>query len=191
MSKNEETVFRVLAGVELNDAAIAGIMGNIKAESSFRTELRGYGGAGGICQWEGLRQTRLKECAEELGFEVANIVFQIIFMISEMLPKSRYRDVTCGSLFETLKDLEDTEENVEIAADFFNALFERNRNRATWEDVLKECQRYGWNISRFSEKPNAFNGRYYLDAPKRRGAAMNYYKQIKDLRKEREENNYG
>ncbi|MBO4376442.1 MAG: hypothetical protein J5811_04000 [Lachnospiraceae bacterium] len=185
--QNERTVYLVLKEAGLKDAAIAGVMGNIQAESSFRTELSGYGGAGGICQWEGSRLERLKEYAYEMGLEETDIRLQADFLALELTPYSSKYDRACMNLLELLRGMEDNEGNAQMAADYFNALFERNRNKPTWEEVISECEKCGWAIHRFSKKPNAYNNRFYLDAPKRRGAAKAFYYKMKNLYEEREE----
>ena len=65
-SGNKATVYQFLRKAGFNNAAVCGIMANIQCESSFNpgdkvldtNNLYSYG----ICQWNGSRFTRLKQC---------------------------------------------------------------------------------------------------------------------------------
>ena len=82
----EETVFTLLTDeVGLSPAAACGVMANMKAESNFKPAISNpWGGAYGLCQWLGLRQTALQSFCASKGYKVSSIKGQIMFMKHEL-----------------------------------------------------------------------------------------------------------
>lgn len=174
---NQQTVYEVLKNAGLNKIAIAGIMGNIHAESAFSTALTGDGGSGGICQWLNTRLTNLKAFAGSSS--VTDINVQAKFILEECKSSSSYADSLAVKCYNYYTSASSPCTTVKIAADYFTALYERCYNQTTWEGVESACANSSWlTVSRFASDGNAYNGRFYLDTPKRRGYAQSYYEGI-------------
>lgn len=79
----------------LTDAGIAGLMGNIQAESGFRTNAFNGGGGGqgafGLCQWRAGRQTALRQLAASRGLPATNLGVQLDHLWTEL--STGYRSV--------------------------------------------------------------------------------------------------
>lgn len=173
---NQQVVYSTLKSAGLNDAAIAGFMGNMQAENEFSTALTGTGGAGGICQWADTRLDNLRAYANSLGKPATDIQVQADFVVLEITPGTPYyKDSGAGNLLNMLRSLSNSGSNVKIAADYVNALYERCHCESTWAGVVTYCQTTDRSIDRFSSTPNVYNSQYYLDAPKRRGYSMAFY----------------
>ena len=82
-----------------------------------------------------------------------------------------YADSVAVSCLKNLKNTS-TVKTVRNAADYVTAQYERCHNHASWTAV-QNCSRC--TTSRHSESANDYNGKYYLDTPKRRGYAQAYY----------------
>jgi hypothetical protein len=66
-------------------AQASGILGNIQAESSFRTDAyNGNENAIGLCQWQGDRRTKLEAFAQDQGKPVTDWRVQAEFIIHEL-----------------------------------------------------------------------------------------------------------
>ncbi len=77
---NQEKVWNYFVGKGMSPVHIAGIMGNIEAESSFNPDQEQIGGpAYGLVQWDD-RRSKLEAKARELGVDVANIDFQLDYI---------------------------------------------------------------------------------------------------------------
>lgn len=170
---NPQIVYETLANAGLGKIAIAGIMGNIHAESGFSTEWSDKGGAG-ICQWVD-RKDKLVSYAESVSDSKTNISVQAAFILEECSDSSAYKDSLAVKCFNLLKDTR-TVDSVKKAADYFMALYERCQNYASWEDVVAACNNSSLTLDRFSQESNVYNNKYYIDTPKRRGYAESYYK---------------
>lgn len=84
----EEKVWYTLKSYGFSDYAVAGVMGNIKAESGFRTgavEAGNNNEGNGLCQWSYGRKTQLKSYAASKGVEWTDADTQIEFMITEIM----------------------------------------------------------------------------------------------------------
>ena len=82
---NEKTVYTFLTdNMGLSPAAACGAMANISAESGFRSNIVGLGGAYGICQWAGVRQSRLRNWCGSNGFNYTTLMGQLYFMKYEL-----------------------------------------------------------------------------------------------------------
>lgn len=165
---NQQIVYEALAEAGLGKIAIAGIMGNIEAESGFDTTWSDTGGAG-ICQWDD-RKGKLEAYAASISGSKTDIHVQTQFILEECTSSSDYKDGSAVNCFNLLKDTS-TVDTVRKATDYFTALYERCEFYTSWTDV----ENSGYDLNRFSPETNAYNQRYYLDAPKRRGYANSYY----------------
>ena len=175
---NQQVVYNALKNAGWNKLAIAAFMGNIHAESKFKTELSGTGGAGGICQWAESRLTDLKDFAKQRSKDPTDINLQVEFLLSEVTPGGAYYSASLGKSLTEINKLSVQLSNVEHAADIVNAIYEGNAHESTWSDVLTYCSNPSKATYRFSRVPNKYNGQYYLDAPRRRGAALDVYNKL-------------
>lgn len=168
-SDNAEKVWNYLTGeAGLTPEQAAGIMGNIKQEANFESDLEegpesaarhsvrpvGYG----IVQWTGTRRTALEKAANDQGVPVSDLSFQLAYMVQES--KSRQVDQWVidraeGADFgqpgdnewETLKK----QKTAEDAAAFWHAAFERsgdNREQIQEriDDALGFLKLYGGKV---------------------------------------------
>lgn len=172
---NQQVVYECLLNAGFGKIAIAGIMGNIHAESSFNTKWSGDQGSVGICQWLPPRSDNLEAYANSVSGSKTDIAIQAAFILEEGTSSGTYEDSQAVTCFNFLKDT-DTINSVKKAADYFTALYERCYNQDTWEDVKSACANSSWlTLDRFSQEPNICNSKYYLDTPSRRGYAESYY----------------
>ena len=82
---NEKAAFEFFTDtMELSPAAACGIMSNIQYESGFRPGITGMGGAYGICQWTGVRQTRLRNWCSSHGLSYSSMQGQLRFLQYEL-----------------------------------------------------------------------------------------------------------
>lgn len=113
-------VVQYLVHKGLNNAAACGICGNIKHESSFRTECIGDNGTSfGLCQWNNERGTAMKRMAGSNWSN--NITGQLDYLWYEL--ETQY-----SSLLENLKSVDNTESGCQEAADMFVRQFESPAN---------------------------------------------------------------
>ncbi|MBX9721262.1 MAG: hypothetical protein K2X81_07710 [Candidatus Obscuribacterales bacterium] len=97
-------------------AQASGILGNMKTESSFRTNAYNPGeGAIGLCQWEGGRRTALERFATQLGKAVTDWTVQAGFVMHELTHGE-------SGAYESLKQCETPAE----AARVFQSQYERS-----------------------------------------------------------------
>ena len=81
----ETTVYRFLTEeLKLNPAAACGVMANIQGEAGFTAHIYGLGGAYGICQWTGTRQSRLFSVCAERGLSASSLEGQLAFVKEEL-----------------------------------------------------------------------------------------------------------
>lgn len=89
---NEKTVYTFFTEtMELSPAAACGIMSNIQYESGFRPDISGVGGAYGLCQWTGVRLTRLRNWCSQHGYSSSSLKGQLHFLQYEL--KTYYSQV--------------------------------------------------------------------------------------------------
>ncbi len=170
---NQQAVYVTLKNAGLNNYAIAGIMGNIHAESEFNPTWTNTT-AVGICQWQGERKTNLEKYATNISQSKSNIFTQAQFILEEFDSNSNYYDSTARKCYTAFKN--GTTNTVKKAADYFTALYERCENYSTWANVETACKGSSYlTLDRFSKESNIYNGKYYIDTPKRRGYAESYY----------------
>lgn len=80
---NQQVVYECLNNAGFGKIAIAGIMGNIHAETAFKTDWSGTGGSVGICQWLGERKDNLEAYANSLSGSKTDIAIQVGFILEE------------------------------------------------------------------------------------------------------------
>ncbi len=81
----EKKVFRYLTDdADLSPAAACGIMGNIKAESNFNPACVGMGRAYGLCQWTGVRTSRLRSYCNTHKLSSSSAEGQAAFLCYEL-----------------------------------------------------------------------------------------------------------
>lgn len=82
---NEKTVYSFLTDtMGYCPAAACGVMSNIYCESRFTANINGLGGAYGICQWGGVRRTRLVNWCSSHGYNYTTLTGQLRFMQYEL-----------------------------------------------------------------------------------------------------------
>lgn len=171
---NQQIVYECMRDAGLDKIMIAGIMGNIEAESRFSTAMSGDQGSAGICQWLNGRRRNLEKFAGSK--DVTDIRVQAEFILEECKQDSPYRDGYAVKCYHFFTDPNTAIYTAADAADYFTALYERCYFRSTWAGVTEACNKISWlSEKRFSKIPNAYNGKYYLDTPKRRGYAEEYF----------------
>ena len=105
--------------MNLNRAAIAGVLANMRAESMLRTDAIGdYGTSYGLCQWHEVRCDRLEAFADSMNLPMNNIDVQLQYFKQEM--ESQY-----PMLLDTLRNVEDSEIGAYTAAYELCVKFER------------------------------------------------------------------
>ena len=135
---NPQVVYETLANAGLSKIAIAGIMGNIHAESEYSTAWQGDQGSVGICQWLSNRKANLEAYANSISASKTDISVQVSFILQECSSTSPYTDSYAVKCLNYLKD-PTTIDTVKKSADYFTALYERCYNKATWADVENAC----------------------------------------------------
>ena len=101
---NEEKVFNFFVNeMKFPPAAACGIMGTMHHESGFTPDINGIGGAYGLCQWTGIRITRLKEFCSANGYDYRTVEGQLHFIKYEL---NTYAE--CKSLLAYLKKVPNT-----------------------------------------------------------------------------------
>lgn len=87
-STAEEKVWFTLREAGFSEYAVAGVMGNIYAESGFDPAIiEGGSGIGfGLCQWSFGRRTQLEAYAASKGKEASDINTQVEFLLTEITP---------------------------------------------------------------------------------------------------------
>ena len=85
MASNLDTIVTFFRGKGLNDAAIAGILGNLQVESGDNpAAYNANEGAIGIAQWEGSRRTALQQYAASTGRSETDLGAQLDFLWHEL-----------------------------------------------------------------------------------------------------------
>ena len=123
-SQNEEGCFNYFKNVmKLNNAACAGILANINAESGFRTGALGDNGTSfGICQWHKGRFNNLKSHCIMTGKSYQSLEGQLSYLNYEL--ENSYSNV-----LRTLRSVPDTSLGAYQAAHYWCYYFEVPANR--------------------------------------------------------------
>ncbi len=104
--------------LKLNDAAIAGILSNIQAESGFNPNKVGdLGEAYGICQWHGPRMEQMSKYCEEKGYNPISMEGQLQFLIYDLQNNYIYP-------YDLLLACNDSEQGAVQATYYFCAYYE-------------------------------------------------------------------
>lgn len=108
-----------------NNAAAAGLLANIKAESNFRTNANGDNGQSyGVCQWFSARRTRLLNWCDLKGYDPTTLYGQLYFLKYEL-------ETYYPSVHRYMKNVENTPEGAYDAAYYFCYNFEAPANKAS------------------------------------------------------------
>lgn len=106
-------IMKLLIDRGLSVAGAAGVAGNMKIESGFKTDIVGdHGTSYGLCQWHLSRWDHLNEFAEQQGKDTADPVLQVDFVMLELNESFR-------SLLDYLKTTDDPHEAAFKFADIF------------------------------------------------------------------------
>lgn len=118
MLSNYQTLYAYLTGeLGYNDAAAAGILGNIYMESRYQSDDMSSDGYYGICQWGGGRLRELIFWCMSNGYSYASLEGQMRFMAHEL---EDYPE-----LVSSLQSLPDTIEAAYDAGELFRSVYER------------------------------------------------------------------
>ncbi|MBQ3307456.1 MAG: hypothetical protein IJG68_04615 [Bacilli bacterium] len=119
---NRDYIFEYLSNLGLNEAAISGIMANIKRETNFKTDIGGDGGTSyGMCGWHLTRWDSLKAFCEQNNYDVSQIEGQTAYLVYEL--QNKYTD-----LYNFLLNVPNTSQGAYDAASQFCIQFERPAN---------------------------------------------------------------
>lgn len=124
-------------GLGVNDAALAGIMGNLQGESGFNPHKVGDdGGAFGICQWRGARLDQMVQYCEEHDLNPVSRDGQLSFLIYDLVNNYVYA-------YDQIRLCEDSERGALQATYYFCAYYEVPSNpeeesveREEWTKLL-------------------------------------------------------
>ena len=121
-NNNRDYVHDYLASQGFNEAAICGILANIRKETNFRSDIGGdYGTSYGMCGWHASRWDRLKNYCDSNNLDIRTIQAQSQFLVWEL--KNCY-----SGLYKTLKNIPNTQQGAYDAAREFTLHFERPAN---------------------------------------------------------------
>lgn len=140
---NARAIWNFLKYKGLSDAAIAGVLGNIQAESGFNPSVQEYsnGEGYGLIQWSFGRRDALEDAALEQGVDVSDLQFQLEYLWNEALdPNTSYGKSLAAAGFYTTNSVSDAayyfHKYVENSADSQTAI--QNNRCATAEAWYKE-----------------------------------------------------
>ena len=118
-NRNRDYIHDYLASQGFNEAAICGILANIRKETNFRSDIGGdYGTSYGMCGWHATRWDRLKDYCDKNNLDIRTIETQSQFLVWEL--KNCY-----SGLYKTLKSIPNTAQGAYEAAYQFTIHFER------------------------------------------------------------------
>ena len=116
---NRDQIYNYLSSKGYNKAAIIGILANIRAESSYKTDALGDGGTSyGICQWHNSRWDQLKSYCSQNGKDSTTMEGQLDFLMYEL--ENKY-----PQLNQTLKSVSNDPSGAYQAAYEWTVKFER------------------------------------------------------------------
>ena len=140
---NARVIWNFLKYKGLSDAAAAGVLGNIQAESGFNPAIQEYatGEGYGLIQWSFSRRDALEAAAAARGVEVSDLQFQLEYLWEESLdPNTSYGKNLASAGFYTTDSASDAayyfHKYVEISADSQAAI--QNNRCATAEKWYSE-----------------------------------------------------
>ena len=148
----EAIVYNVFKEHGYNDAAIAGIMGNLEHESAFNTSALGDNNhSHGICQWNETRSadyrwSKLQDWCKQNGYDPNSARGQAEYAVYEM-------EKDFQSVSNTLKSVPNTEEGARTAASTFSLGYERPAAKEKEADKrAKSSTKYFDNYSQYDSK---------------------------------------
>lgn len=170
-----QAVYERLRATGFSVSVMAGIMGNLYVESYFRADAGirfGSSSAVGLAQWSGERLQNLKN---DWPGDWNTLDRQIDFLFSEFGADASTRKDARAAEFYRLA-LADGDRSPEFWSDVFQALVERNISAEAYADEISTNTVSGRVTfrNRLPAKPNEYDGRYYLDADRRRNYAKIY-----------------
>ena len=123
-SGNKATVYQFLRKAGFNNAAVCGIMANIQCESNFNpgdkvldtNNLYSYG----ICQWNGSRFTRLKQCRPTDYYTLNGQLNYLVYELERYYPR----------VYNYLRSVPNTAQGAYQAGHYWCYYFEIPANRA-------------------------------------------------------------
>lgn len=140
---NARVIWNFLKYKGLSDAAAAGVLGNIQAESGFNPAIQEYatGEGYGLIQWSFSRRDSLEAAAAARGVDVSDLQFQLEYLWEESLdPSTSYGKNLSAAGFYTTDSASDAayyfHKYVEISADSQAAI--QNNRCATAEKWYSE-----------------------------------------------------
>ena len=140
---NARVIWNFLKYKGLSDAAAAGVLGNIQAESGFNPGIQEYatGEGYGLIQWSFSRRDSLEAAAAARGVDVSDLQFQLEYLWEESLdPSTSYGKNLAAAGFYTTTSASDAayyfHKYVEISADSQAAI--QNNRCATAEKWYSE-----------------------------------------------------
>ena len=132
---NRDYIYDYLSGLGLNEAAISGIMANIKHETNFRTNIGGDAGTSyGMCGWHLSRWDELNAFCQANNYDVTQIEGQSAFLVYEL--QNKY-----PNLYNYLLSVPNTSQGAYDAASQFCIQFERPAN------TYERAQQRGYDAS--------------------------------------------
>lgn len=156
---NETTVFNYLTDkMDLNPAAACGVMSNIKNESGFIADIYGPGGSYGICQWLGVRRSRLFSWCSSHGYSSSSLNGQLAFLNYEL--KTYY-----PSVYNYMKSVSNTASGAYHAGYYWCYYFERPAN--TYSTSV-----YRGNVAKNTYWPSLGASRTYLTVSQEDGEGL-------------------
>lgn len=144
---NEQDIWNYLSRCNLNNAAVAGIMGNMQAESSFDLAAVGDRGTSfGLCQWHDDRGRNMKAyCSEYGGDWRSNLNGQLGYLMLELNDPVFMSDATLGvDLLAKLRQVPNTQAGIREASTLWLKHFERPTDQGA--AVQQERYEYGAEI---------------------------------------------
>lgn len=142
---NAKVIWNFLKYKGLSDAAAAGVLGNIQAESGFDPAIveRATGVGYGLIQWSFGRRTALEQAASAQGVAPSNLQFQLEYLWDESLdPNTSYGKKLAAAGFYDTNSASDAayyfHKYVEISNDSYSAI-QNNRCRTAeqWYSKFK------------------------------------------------------
>ncbi|MBQ6383106.1 MAG: transglycosylase domain-containing protein [Clostridia bacterium] len=166
-----QLIFERLREAGFSVPVIAGIMGNLYVESLFRADAgirSGSCGAAGLAQWAG---ERLRSLINAWPDDWHTAGRQMDFLFSEFGAGGGRKDERAAKFYSLA--LADGSGAPEYWSDVFQALVERNISAGAYAEEISTNTASGRVTfrNRLPAKPNEYDGRYYLDADRRRNYA--------------------
>lgn len=119
---NADSIYNYLASEGFNDAAISGILANVRHESNFDPHALGDSGTSyGICQWHNSRWDSLKSFCANNGLDSTTLDGQLKYLVWEL--KNNYTGV-----YNTMMNVPNTSQGAYDAAYAWTVGFEKPAN---------------------------------------------------------------